>query len=216
MKTGSYWQRRVRRHLFLLAGSGGLAGGIFWSLPSQHIAFRLSMASAYVGLALLSASLVLGPWNVLRGRPNPVNIDLRRDIGIWAGSVGLVHTAIGLQVHMKGQISLYFLFPPDARTFTRLRYDPFGMANYLGAFAAALLLMLLTLSNDVSLRWLGVRRWKRLQRWNYAAIVLVLLHALVYQVIEKRSLAGVCGVLSMMMALGIIRVLGRRADRSRS
>ena len=84
----------------LALGGGGLAGAIFWILPSQNGAFWWSMASAYVGFALLCASLVLGPWNVLHGRPNPVSIDVRRDVGIWAGIVGLVHVVAGLQVHL--------------------------------------------------------------------------------------------------------------------
>jgi len=169
------------------------------------------MASAYVGLALLSASLLIGPWYALRGRPNPVSIDLRRDIGIWAGIIGLIHTGVGLQVHMRGRMSLYFLFPPEARTFTQLRYDAFGMTNYAGAVAAVLLLMLLVLSNNASLRLLGARRWKCLQRCNYALMVLILLHALVYQVLEKRSLVWVLSVLLMLMPVGVIRMLGRRA-----
>jgi methionine sulfoxide reductase heme-binding subunit len=198
-----------------MTGGGGLAAGIFWSLPSQKVIFRLSMASAYVGLVLLSASLVIGPWNVLRDRPNPVNSDLRRDIGIWAGIIGLVHTVVGLQVHLRGRMSLYFLFPPEARTFTRLRYDAFGMTNYAGAFAAVLSLMLLALSNNASLRLLGAGQWKRLQRCNYILILLVLLHALVYQVLEKRALPWVLSVLCLTIALGTIRMLGCRAYKRR-
>jgi sulfoxide reductase heme-binding subunit YedZ len=142
-----------------------------------------------------------------------VSSDLRRDIGIWAGIIGLAHAVIGLQVHLKGRMSLYFLFPPEARKFTRLRYDAFGMTNYAGAVAAVLLLMLLALSNNASLRLLGARRWKCLQRWNYALIVLVLLHALVYQVLEKRALVWVLSVLVMLLPVGVIRMLGRRVDR---
>lgn len=207
----SYWQHRIRRHLVLLAGGAGLAGGIFWGLSSRDVTFRLSMASAYVGLAFLSATLLVGPWNVLRGRPNPINIDLRRGIGVWAGIVGLAHTVIGLQVHLKGQMSLYFLFPPDAGTFTRIRYDPFGIANYLGGFAAAILFLLLVLSNDVSLRWLGARRWKALQRCNYVLISLVLFHAVVYQVLENRSALWMFGTFVVAATLGAFRLLGHRA-----
>lgn len=214
-KSQSYWQRRIQRHLILAGGSAAIAGGIFCLLPGRSLAFRLSMASAYVGLALLSASLVIGPWHLLRGRPNPVSSDLRRDLGIWAGLLGLVHTVVGLQVHMRGQFSLYFLFPPEAETFTRLRYDLFGMANYVGAGATALLVMLLALSNDASLRWLGAKRWKYLQRGNYVLLLLVLLHALGYQVVEKRAVLWVLGVLVLMTALGVMRVLGRRAQRQR-
>jgi hypothetical protein len=30
----------------------------------------------------------------------PVSFDLRRDIGIWTGILGVVHTAIGLTAHL--------------------------------------------------------------------------------------------------------------------
>jgi DMSO/TMAO reductase YedYZ heme-binding membrane subunit len=43
------------------------------------------------------------------------------------------------------------------------------------------------LSNDLSLRWFGARRWKLLQRSNYILFVLVLLHTVGYQVIIKRE-----------------------------
>jgi DMSO/TMAO reductase YedYZ heme-binding membrane subunit len=46
--------------------------------------------------------------------------------------------------------------------------------------------LLLALSNDVSLRRLGVDRWKSLQRWACAGIVLTAAHAIAYQDFEKR------------------------------
>ena len=52
------------------------------------------MATAYAGLAFLAISLWLGPWNVLRRRPNPVSFDLRRDVGIWAVVLAIVHTVV--------------------------------------------------------------------------------------------------------------------------
>ena len=50
-----------------------------------------------------------------------------------------------------------------------------------------MLALLLALSNDVSLRRLGVDRWKSPQRWAYAGIVLTVAHAIAYQDIEKRT-----------------------------
>ena len=52
---------------------------------------------------------------------------------------------------------------------------------------ALLFLLLLAISNDLSLRRLGTRRWKWLQRWTYAAVALTVLHAVAYQRIEKRQ-----------------------------
>ena len=55
-------------------------------------------------MVFFAVSLCLGPWNVLRGRPNPTSFHLRRDVGIWAGILANVHTAIGLRVHLRGRM----------------------------------------------------------------------------------------------------------------
>jgi DMSO/TMAO reductase YedYZ heme-binding membrane subunit len=47
-----------------------------------------------------------------------------------------------------------------------------GFANFAGLGAALVFLMLLAISNDLSLRTLKTRRWKSLQRWTRAAFVL--------------------------------------------
>src|SRR5688572_18251144 len=98
--------RRLLRHLSLAAGSVLLAACVYGSLPGPRRSqdrdhnrlFRVSMATAYVSLTLLAATLVTGPLNVLRRRPNPVSTDLRRDLGIWSALLGLGHVATGLMV----------------------------------------------------------------------------------------------------------------------
>ena len=89
---------------------------------SPNPVFRWSMATAYVGLALLGATLVTGPLNILRRRPNPVSTDLRRDLGIWAGVLAVAHFLIGLQVHMKHRY-LYWLEEVKGSTALRPRTD---------------------------------------------------------------------------------------------
>src|ERR671925_496038 len=101
----SYWQRRITRHV--------------------------SIATAYPALFLTAAAIFLGPWNVLRGRMNPVSFDLRRDIGIWAGFMALFHTAIGLNVHLRGRPWLYFVDQHH-----RVRHDLFGFGNDTGLLAS--------------------------------------------------------------------------------
>jgi len=149
--------------------------------PKRDFISRVSIATAYPALFLTSAALLLGPFNVLWRKPNPVSFDLRRDLGIWAGISALAHTAVGLNVHLRGKMWLYFV---DVRH--HLRRDAFGFGNYTGVLAAVVFALLLALSNDVSLRKLGAERWKSLQRWAYAGIVLTAAHAIAYQQIEKR------------------------------
>jgi DMSO/TMAO reductase YedYZ heme-binding membrane subunit len=138
-------------------------GALFWELFSvrRDVISRLSIATAYPALFLTAAAMLVGPWNVLRGRTNPVSSDLRRDLGIWAGIMALLHTGIGLNVHMRGRPWLYFIDQHH-----RVRYDLFGIGNDSGLLAAVLFLLLLAISNDLSLRRLGTRTWKLLQRWT--------------------------------------------------
>ena len=134
------------------------------------------------------------------------NFDLRRDLGIWAGMLALVHTGIGLNVHLRGKMWLYFV-----DTHYQLRRDAFGFGNYTGAVAAIVFLLLLALSNDLSLRKLGIDRWKSLQRWAYAGIALTAAHAIAYQHVEKRItpfrlvLYLLLGILLMCQAAGVLK-----------
>src|SRR5438477_10962595 len=104
----SYWLRRLGRHLVLAVAAVAIFLLAYAATPPPDVRHRLSMASAYAGLAFLAASLWLGPWNVLRRRPNPISFDFRRDVGIWTGILAIVHTAIGLTVHLRGRMWMYF------------------------------------------------------------------------------------------------------------
>jgi len=209
------WWRRGQRHLLLAGASGILIEGIFLLLPPGSIAFRLSIALAYAGMAFLCCSLVIGPWRALHGRPIRVSTDFRRDIGIWAALLGLVHVVFGLQVHMGGQMRLYFFFPADQPHPFPLRFDAFGFANYTGLGVTLVLLLLLGLSNDFSLRILGARRWKALQRWNYAGFLLMATHGGAYQWLETRSLPFVGLLRSMVLAVAAAQIVGFRWMRAK-
>ena len=147
---------------------------------------RASFATAYPALALLAATLLIGPWNVLRRKPNPVSSDLRRDLGIWAGILGVLHAAVGQFVHLRGRPWLYYVYGPGEHHHG-MRHDLFGLANYTGALGALLLAMLFATSNDFSLRRLGTGKWKQLQRWNYAVFALVAVHSFAFQGVEKQK-----------------------------
>lgn len=197
--------QRLKRHIVLaiLAGLFVLLG--YLATPPPDLRHRLSMGTAYTSLILLAISLWLGPWNVMRRRPNPVSFHLRRDIGIWAGLLAVLHTGIGLTVHLRGRMWMYFfkrLHP------LKLQNTQFGFANYIGLVAALLFVMLVLLSNDFSLRSLGIRRWKGLQRWTYAAFVLTVAHGIAYQLIEKRHLPWVLFFSGLTAAVLIGQILG--------
>jgi len=179
---------------------------------SDRTVQRWSLATAYVALALLAATLVTGPYAALQGRRHPTSSDLRRDLGIWAGGYGLAHFVFGLQVHQKYRY-LYWFREMNGSRIPRLRFDAFGLTNDLGVVAVVIVAVLLAISNDVSLRRLGAPRWKKIQQWNYWYLGLVIVHAAIYELIEKRMIGLV--LLGLVIAGGAVglQVAGYRARR---
>ena len=204
----SHRATRILRHVCLLLASAAMGAVFYLLLQTDDTIWWLSMSSAYASLILLALSLVIGPWNKLRGHPNPVSGYLRRDIGIWAGILGIVHVVVGLQVHFPGRMWLYFV--PEHPSRFPLRIDIFGLTNYAGLAATLILLLLLTLSNDVSLRALGGVRWKSLQRWNYVLAILVVGHGAVFQYIEGRKPAYIAACAVIVLATLAMQVAGLR------
>jgi methionine sulfoxide reductase heme-binding subunit len=178
------------------------------------------MATAYVSLFLLVLTLVIGPLRTLQRRRIPLSLDLRRDTGIWAGILGLFHTAVGLNVHLRGRPWLYFIYQKRESHFFPLRHDQFGLANQTGLFAAGLLALLLATSNDWSLRYFGTPGWKRLQRWSYGLFALTVAHGILYQIIEKRTTTFVATFLVLALMAITLQALGfflrRHNDRSKA
>lgn len=213
-------QRLVRHHLILAVAASAALPATYALTTSKNPVFRWSMATGYVGLALLGATLVTGPLNIVRRRPNPVSTDLRRDLGIWAGVLAIVHFLVGWQVHMPHRY-LYWLQEVKDTGGLRPRTDLFGFANYTGLVAVLIALLLLVLSNDFYLRELGARRWKALQRWNYGLFALVVAHGVAYQVIEKRvapfviAFAGLSLLTLLAQYLGFRRLKQQRARSAR-
>jgi methionine sulfoxide reductase heme-binding subunit len=213
MQISSRLKSRLLKHHLVLALTCTAAvlaiHGLLAPAPSM---FRWSMATAYVGLCLLGATLMLGPINVLRARPHPLSADVRRDIGIWCAIVSTLHVVVGLQVHLGDP--LRYFFDHSQSTALALRTDAFGFANHSGLVASLLLLMLLALSNDASLRKLGRNAWKRLQRSSYAVAVLVFLHGVIYQLIEKRASGYVVLLVAFAATVAVLQWAAMRLRRS--
>ena len=207
-RTG-YWTRRLLRNVGIVA----LALVVYLIVVtatshSSQVLFRLSMATGYTSVVLIGWALLIGPWRVLRGRSAPVSTDLRRDVGIWGGLFGLAHVATGLFVHLGDPLK-YFVYRDPARPFP-VRHDLFGFANWSGLAATLVLLLLLAISNDISLRTLGSRRWKAWQRWTYWAGALVVAHGLAYQWLEKGNGGWVFVFVPVVLIVAVMQLDGRR------
>ncbi len=215
MRSRRYWRRRLVRHAMLGGATALMVAIVIVLLGDDGIpVFRLSMGTAYASLAMLAWGLLIGPWNVVRRRPNPVSTDLRRDVGIWAAASGICHMVFGLQVHLPGRMIEYFLWARGDDRFLPARYDLAGITNWSGLAAAVLLTALLAISNDAALRRLGPRRWKSLQRWNYAAFALIAVHGVIYQLLERRSPPWIVVFGALLATVLTIQVAGFRAIRA--
>ena len=210
LKRARLQRRLLAHHLPLLAVSAVSVTVLYLTRTYTDVFSRLSFATAYPALLLLAATLLIGPWNVLRKQRNPVSGDLRRDLGIWAGILGIFHSAIGQNVHLRGRPWLYYVY--EHRLFTP-RHDLFGFGNYTGLLSALVLIALLATSNDYTLRALGTPGWKKLQRWNYAAFTLAAAHSVAYQSSEKQARGFVvCIALTIAITL-TLQVAGYQRRR---
>ncbi|MCL4247500.1 MAG: ferric reductase-like transmembrane domain-containing protein [Anaerolineae bacterium] len=192
MQTTTFWTSlgqswhgfgwtRLRTHIALalisLAGIGAIK--VFY-VPRGGLDYVITVGAGYTSLLLIGVSLIIGPlWLIVRRR-NPVNVYLRRDVGIWAGITGLLHVAFGLFLNARGNILSNFL-RLDTDGAPRLLLEGRGLSNNIGLVAMLVLIALLVTSSDLMLRRLKGKRWKTVQRLNYLLAVLVLAHTLIYQ-----------------------------------
>ena len=122
--------------------------------------------------------------------------------------MAIAHTVVGLNVHLRGHPWLYFVDQHG-----HWRRDLFGFSNYTGAISALLFLLLLAISNDLSLPKLGKTRWKSVQRWTYVAAALTVAHAIGYQQVEKRQLACQRAIWITALAACSLQFAGWRKKR---
>jgi sulfoxide reductase heme-binding subunit YedZ len=207
------FRRMLVHHLPLLTLSAVSVFVLYVTRPYRDVVTKVSFATAYPALVLLAATLLIGPWNLLRGKRTPISSDWRRDVGIWAGILGLVHTAIGQNVHLRGRPWLYYVYEPGKHHLFPIRHDLFGFANYTGLISALILLALLATSNNYSLRALGTPRWKQLQRWNYVAFALMAAHAIAYQINEKQKAPFVATVVISIVVTLLLQGIGFQRRR---
>ncbi|MBB5057362.1 sulfoxide reductase heme-binding subunit YedZ [Granulicella aggregans] len=208
------YRRLLAHHLPLLLFTALAVSALFITRPYRDTISRLSFATAYPALIFIAATLLIGPWNILRARRNPVSSDLRRDLGIWAGILAVLHSGIGQAVHLRGRPWLYYVYGPTEHHSFPIRHDLFGLANYTGAISVLVVAALLATSNDLSLRRLGTPQWKRLQRWNYAAFALAAVHTIAYLVSEKQHVPWVALAAFSILITLCLQIAGFRRRSS--
>jgi methionine sulfoxide reductase heme-binding subunit len=168
-------QRRIVNHFIIFSSSAPVVLLIFAVARGPNHYLRISLATAYSSLLLIGLTLLIGPIRLVQKKALQVSSDIRRDIGFWAGVHSLIHLFTG------SSVMGYFVDRND-----HLRFNLFLWTNYIGFIAIFVLLLLLALSNDWSLKKLKPATWKGLQRANYLLFVLVVVHGILYIIVEKQ------------------------------
>jgi sulfoxide reductase heme-binding subunit YedZ len=191
--SGRDWRRRLLLHHAPIALASALALALFMGVSpftghNRGIfsgAFSMSLftiATGYVALGLLGLTLLIGPVNLMLRRRNPVSSYLRRDLGTWTASFSVIHVIVGFQVRGGGgTFGFLDYFVADGRPLT----NDFGLGNWTGLAALVIVVGLLAISTNRSVRELKAERWKNLQRLNYTLFALVVLHAVFYGALRR-------------------------------
>lgn len=167
--------------------------------------WRLSMATGSSALIFLSAALAIGPIRRLWGRPTPVHMPWRRSIGVCAAVAVWIHVSFGITIHANGWrvwVPFTHLWRSSGSLFV------LGAAFWIGLMAASLMSVLALTSNSRSLRTLGVRRWKLVQRSTYLVYPLVFVHILGVQRQEGRLIGQAVLPLLLMAVVIVAQIAG--------
>ncbi len=178
---------------------------------------QLTVVTGYLAIMFLALTLLIGPVNLLLGKRNPASSYLRRDVGIWTAVFSIFHVFFGLQLHGRLTFTgdrgiLSYIIAPDGSLYT----NSFGLANWTGLAATVIVVGLLVTSNDLSLRKLKPKRWKQLQRMNYALFVLVIAHAYFYGALLRLESPFTILLILIVIAVAIGQVVGIRLWRRRN
>jgi sulfoxide reductase heme-binding subunit YedZ len=124
---------------------------------------RLLHRTGEIAIWTLGAVLSLSPLRVLFPRLRFVNAlnRHRRVIGVSACVYGLIH------------FGFHLLYEGDAQAIARSFSKPF---IWFGLAGLSILVILAVTSNNLSIRKLGGKNWKRLHRLAYAAAALLIYH----------------------------------------
>ncbi|MFI5235488.1 MAG: sulfite oxidase heme-binding subunit YedZ [Gemmatimonadales bacterium] len=192
--TRLQWVTRVAKPLAFVAAllpllnllREAFLGGDLGPDPVRHIQHVTGISC----LALLLATLTITPLRRLAHLGELIK--LRRMLGLWAFTYAALHLLI------------YLVFDQSLDA-GRILADTVKHPRIYFGFAAFLILLSLALtSTDASIRKMG-KRWIKLHRWIYVAVVLGLIHFAMVQKLDIRT--------PLLWGTGFVLLMGLRLVR---
>jgi sulfoxide reductase heme-binding subunit YedZ len=168
----------------------------------------ITRITGYIGIFLIAFTLLIGPFELIFRRRLFHSPNFRRDLGIFGGIVAIIHSVVGLFVHLHGQMWKYFV--EKTATGFAFQFDNFRLANYTGLLAALMILIMLVTSNDLSVRTLHFPTWKAIQRLAYFMFPLVVVHAIFYKIMSKHLTSLYAIYLPVFVVVLLIQLTGMR------
>ena len=198
-------RRRLFNHAALAAGSLVILSISLWLDAGEPTSHQLSFATAWICLIYMGIALSIGPV-MARTRGNvPLNIYLRRDVGIWCALAGLAHFTLGVDQSMNQVYLARFVTSEGGLVTAPINDQLFTWGSIVGLVAAVVILVPFCLSSDFMLRKLGTTWWKRLQKSAIWAFVFTVIHGLAFQLLESRSAVLIALLLAVCLAVVALR-----------
>lgn len=173
-------KRRLLKHL-VVALTGAVVTYLFWTSRLEwDNEMRTWRAFGDAAFILLFVALSIGPIARLWPKVMAPLLHWRRAVGIWFALYAAVHAYLVWDGWARWSINGFLGYQhidnigiPDP-----VLVDPgFGLANLIGLVALFWALVLLAISSDRAIRYLGSRTWKHIQQYAYVIFYLVILHA---------------------------------------
>jgi DMSO/TMAO reductase YedYZ heme-binding membrane subunit len=197
--------RRLINHAALAAGSLIILGISLWLDAGEATRHQLSFATAWICLIYMGIALSIGPLMARSRDTVPLNIYLRRDVGIWCALAGLAHFFLGVDQSMNQVYLARFVTSEGGLVTATVADQLFTWGSIIGLVAAVVILVPFCLSSDFMLRRLGPTRWKSLQKTAIWAFALTLVHGLAFQLLESRSVVLIALLLAACLAVMLLR-----------
>jgi len=206
-------RKRSFRHAILAGATAMLLLVAIATGPGPAWLDRLSIVTAYLCMGYLSLALIIGPKQAIQSGKPTVNSLLRRDLGIWGALMGFGHFFLAMVLSMNNEYLNLFVYVDELPFSAEGRYLLYSWGTIAGFVVCVLFILLVALSNDRSMRLLGPRWWKRLQRLAYVAFFLTVLHAFAFQILESRQVLLIAVVATVVALIFIAQLVGIAAVR---